>query len=104
MPDMATGGSSPEFSDLIASLQPSPEALSGLFRTHVGDAMLQEIAETDYGDRKEEHFAALRRIRDKGVDPCDIEWVPSAVLELIRWSNPEDPDWKPGSTGKNGHW
>jgi hypothetical protein len=25
------------------------------------------------------------------------------VLELIRWSQPEDPAWKPGSTGEGGH-
>ncbi|HMG87058.1 MAG TPA: hypothetical protein VK574_15100 [Terracidiphilus sp.] len=26
------------------------------------------------------------------------------VLELIRWSQPEDPEWKPGEMGEFGHW
>jgi hypothetical protein len=26
------------------------------------------------------------------------------VLELIRWSEPENPEWKPGRTGEFGHW
>jgi hypothetical protein len=30
-------------------------------------------------------------------------WHPGEVLELIRWSDPEDPDHKPGSTGRRGH-
>jgi hypothetical protein len=30
-------------------------------------------------------------------------WVPQEVLELFRWSEPEDPDWKPGAVGERGH-
>lgn len=26
------------------------------------------------------------------------------ALELIRWSEPEDPEWRPGRTGEFGHW
>ena len=26
------------------------------------------------------------------------------VLELIRWSEPDDPDWSPGGQGPRGHW
>ncbi len=33
-----------------------------------------------------------------------MRWEPKEVLELIRWSEPEDPTWSPGSTGNRGHW
>jgi len=32
-----------------------------------------------------------------------LGWVPQEVLELIRWSEPEDPEWKPGDVGERGH-
>ena len=31
-------------------------------------------------------------------------WHPAEVLELIRWSQPENPQWRPGATGERGHW
>jgi hypothetical protein len=32
-----------------------------------------------------------------------MPWGAKEVLELVRWSQPEDPEWKPGSTGERGH-
>jgi hypothetical protein len=89
---------------LIHSLRPSPDVLLNAIRPQIDDSMLQEIAEADYGDDAYEHRAALQQIRDSGKVFAPIEWVPAEVLELIRWSQPEDPNWKPGSTGIRGHW
>ncbi|HKI33433.1 MAG TPA: hypothetical protein VKA46_16380 [Gemmataceae bacterium] len=65
--------------------------------------MLAEIAEADYGHDADAHLAGLRPIRDQGIVPAPTHWHPAEVLELIRWSNPEDANWKPGSTGVRGH-
>jgi hypothetical protein len=32
-----------------------------------------------------------------------MHWFPAEVIELIRWSEPEAPNWKPGRTGEFGH-
>ena len=58
----------------------------------------------DYGEEAEEHLAALRTVRDVGIFPAKMGWVPGEVLELIRWSEPEQTDWKPGRAGELGHW
>jgi hypothetical protein len=66
--------------------------------------MLQEIAAADYGQDVDKHLVGLRQIRDTGTFPPNMVWFPMEVLELIRWSQPEDPEWKPGRTGEFGHW
>jgi hypothetical protein len=85
------------------SLDPAADALLALLRAQIDDGMLEEIAAADYGHRIEENLAALRQIRDTGEIPVPLPWEPREVLELIRWSEPEDPEWKPGSTGERGH-
>src|SRR5258708_20197319 len=59
-------------------------------------------ARRDRGSRPS-HLAKLRPIRDHGIVPASLGWHPGEVLALIRWSNPEDPSHKPGSTGRRGH-
>lgn len=88
---------------LAAAFPPSPDALLDLLRPRVDDGMLREIARADYGVDEDAHLAALRGIRDAGEVPAPMAWEPKEVLELIRWSQPEDPDWKPGATGRRGH-
>ncbi len=66
--------------------------------------MLEWISTADYGLRADEHLAALRQVRDTGTYPEEMHWCPMEVLELIRWSEPENPNWKPGRTGEFGHW
>jgi hypothetical protein len=87
---------------LLEELRPSPTDLFDLLRSRVDDSMLQEIAEADYGDDSDEHFRALKRVQASGELPPN-EWVPMEVIELIRFSQPDDPTWKPGSTGTRGH-
>jgi len=66
--------------------------------------MLEEIASADYGEEFECHLGKLRIIRDTAAPLVEMRWCPTEVLELMRWSQPEDPAWKPGSTGLRGHW
>jgi hypothetical protein len=89
--------------DLLHAFPPSPNALLDLLRARIDDSMLLEIARADYGMDADEHLAAVRAIRDTGAVPAPMGWVPQEVLELIRWSEPGDPEWKPGSTGERGH-
>jgi len=89
--------------ELCESFRPAPDALLDVLRPQVDDSMLREIAEADYGRDADEHFAALREIH-RGIIPNPIQWHPREVLQLFRWSEPEDPGWKPGATGIQGHW
>lgn len=90
-----------EFSD---GFEPDADGLLRAISAHVSDAVLEAISRADNGDDAGEHFAALRQIRDRGTFPVPMAWCPAEVLELIRWSEPEQPEWKPGETGEFGHW
>lgn len=89
--------------ELARAFPPSPNALLDLLRTRVDDGMLLDIARADYGMDADEHLEVLRAIRDTGAVRVPLGWVPQEVLELIRWSEPEDPEWKPGDVGERGH-
>src|SRR5436305_280319 len=88
---------------LLAVFPPSADRLLDVARQQVDDGMLREIAAADYGRDVDIHLAALRPIRDQGIVPAPLGWHPGEVLELIRWSDPEDPAHKPGATGRRGH-
>lgn len=83
---------------------PDPQALLRALSRHIDDAMIAEIAAADYGRDIEEHLIPLRAIRDHGEIPSPLQWEPKEVLELIRWSEPDDPEWGPGGHGRRGHW
>jgi hypothetical protein len=70
---------------------------------HIDEGMLWDIAKADYGQQAKEHHAVLRRMRDEGFVPPS-EWVPQEVLELVRWSQPDERGWMPGGQGARGHW
>ncbi|WP_428305612.1 hypothetical protein [Lacipirellula sp.] len=89
--------------DLIERLNPDDSPLFSLACQHVDNSMLREISEADYGMDAKVHFMALRRIK-AGEILAPMEWEPREVLELIRWSEPEDPTHKPGAVGARGHW
>ncbi|HTW80838.1 MAG TPA: hypothetical protein VME23_14930 [Terracidiphilus sp.] len=90
--------------DLLNQLDPDPDALLREISKHIDDEMLERISTADYGADADEHMTALRQVRDTGTFPVEMYWCPMEVLELIRWSEPEDPEWKPGQTGEFGHW
>lgn len=82
---------------------PERSAAVKYFRRLIDKGMLREIAEADYGLEADEHLAALDPIW-RGAEFEDLHyWHPMEVLELMRWSEPESPNWKPGSTGNRGH-
>ena len=85
---------------VLERFPPSPRSAVDFLRPLIDEGMLLEIAEADYAEDTDEHLAALKQIWAGG----DLDaWHPLEVLELIRWSEPEDPFWKPGSTGIRGH-
>lgn len=96
------------FIEMLQAFDPEPEGLLRAISKHVTDEMLVGIAGADYGNRWEEHLAALQPIRDANVwpEPSEMLWVPMEVIELTRWSEPENPDNKLGFgyKGQFGHW
>jgi hypothetical protein len=90
--------------DLLNRFEPDGEVLLRAISVHVNDEMLDCISMADYGDRADEHLVALRQVRDTGTFPEKMQWCPMEVFELIRWSEPDDPNWKPGRTGEFGQW
>lgn len=90
--------------ELLKLFEPESEGLLRQISQHVDDEVLEQISMADYGEEAEGHLTALRQVRDTGTFPEPMHWCPAEVMELIRWSEPEDPDWKPGQTGELGHW
>lgn len=88
---------------LLVPLQPDQNALTPLFSSNIDPSMRREIAEADYGHMADRYDVCLEQILTTGrVDCCDPPM--REVLELIRWSEPDEPGWHPGGTGVRGHW
>ena len=64
---------------------------------------IDEVAAADYGTDVDRHRRAITELLAARQWPSQLDWHPLEVLELIRWSRPEDPDWSPGATGRRGH-
>jgi hypothetical protein len=90
--------------ELLNKFEPDGDVLLRAISAHVTDEMLECISMADYGCDGDAHLAALRQLRDTITLSENPGWVPMEVLELIRWSEPENPEWKPGRTGEFGHW
>lgn len=82
--------------------EPNALALLEQLGALVDDDTLREIAAADYGKDAAEHYVHIRRMKDDRVGP-EGAWFPMEVLELIRWSEPDQPGWRPGSGGRRGH-
>lgn len=89
--------------EFLSRFNPSERVLFDWLRKRVNDSMLREIAEADYGMDAEEHFKALVKLRDGEKLPVPLRWVPREVLELIRWSKPDEPSCKPGCRSSRDH-
>jgi hypothetical protein len=87
----------------LAKAEPSGESLLEWLRPRIDDAMLRDIATADCGCDLELHLEQLVRLRDGRTVSYASEWHPQEALELIRWSQPDDPHWRPGGTGIRGH-
>ena len=88
---------------LLSAFPPDGEAALRSLAARVDDAMLQEIAEADYGHRADETFERLVPLRGGTGYGELLDFQVREVLDLIRWSEPEHADWKPGGTGERGH-
>lgn len=82
---------------------PDQRSAVDYLRPLIDEGMLREIAEADYARDVAEHLTALKPVWEGGELKELNHWFPMEVLELIRWSEPEDSTWKPGSTGSRGH-
>lgn len=92
--------------ELIAAFPPSRDVLLDSTRLAIDDAMLRQIARADYGEMADEMLAELRPIRDHGTIPCPMHWQLLEVLQLTRWSQPDEPNpspFAPGPSGRRGH-
>lgn len=91
---------------LLNAFPPDREALFHHLRTQMDNAMLEEIANADYGSQAEEMMKLLVEIRDTGVIPNPPVWQLLEVLHLTRWCDPEEPEkqpFEPGPQGRSGH-
>lgn len=75
-----------------------------LLSPQITDELLSDIAMADYGMDVEQHLAGLRAIR-MGDIPLPLAWEPREVLELVRWSEPDQPAsrWDHKGVGRAGH-
>jgi hypothetical protein len=89
---------------LFSAFGPDTEKLTRVIAPLIDDGMLAEIALADYGRNQEQHLNELVKIRNGQMLPAPMPWHPAEVLELVRWSEPDDPKWKPGRFGVEGHW
>lgn len=89
---------------LLLPLLRSRQPLLSLLTPLITDEMLRTIAQADYGMNFDAHLAALRRIH-AGEIWAPLAWEPREVLELVRWSEPDDPNshWNPKMMGQTGH-
>ncbi len=88
---------------LLGPLQPDENALTPLFQANVDEFMLREITAADYDWMADECYALLQPILNAGLVAAD-DFNLREVLELIRRSKPDDPEWGPGGYGQRGHW
>jgi len=89
---------------LLSPLLRFRQPLLTLLAPLITDEMLRTIADADYGMNIDAHLAALRRIH-AGEIWAPLAWEPREVLELVRWSEPNDPNshWNPKMMGHTGH-
>ncbi len=73
---------------LLELYPPSRLGLLDHFLGRVDPAMLHEISQADYGLDAEAHLAALEQICRDGDVPEVMQFEPSEVLALSRWSEP----------------
>lgn len=89
--------------DPLQALAPCNNSLLKLAITNLDDSMLREIAAADYGMDQDNHYEALTNI-SRGTLSDPNNWHPKEVLELTRWSEPDQPRQKGINAGTRGHW
>ncbi|MGR9151266.1 hypothetical protein ACU8MT_17700 [Rhizobium leguminosarum] len=85
-----------EFQGIVGnapSISPSdPKSLLNATASLLDEDDLQSIARADYGNDTHEHLTQLVDIVRLCELPSPLKWHPREVLELTRWSEPEQQD------------
>lgn len=76
--------------ELKNRLLPDGDALLLLLSEIVDDDLLMKMAAADYGWKADECFRLLKEIRSTGDIPAPIDFNLQEVLQLVRWSDPDD--------------
>jgi hypothetical protein len=92
-----------ELARLLVDLRPAETVLRDWVAPLLDASMIDELAAADYGADLEENRRGIHSLLTADRLPDRLAWHPSEVLELMRWSMPDDPAWKPGSAGRRGH-
>jgi hypothetical protein len=87
----------------LQRLEPADRPLLTLIFDRVDDSMLVEIANADYGDDADIHLKALQQIRANQIS-VPMQWHPGEVLELTRWTEPDNLNGEDKAKNKRGHW
>lgn len=75
---------------LVERYPPDRFELFDALGSQVSDELLKRIAQADYGQEVQKHFAGLKRVRAKVGLGKRLDWHPREVLELVRWSSPNE--------------
>lgn len=88
----------------LQTFAPCHQSLLNLAMAHVDTSMLRQIAMADYGMDVGSHYEALADIFRSGITSSHGQWHPREVLELTRWSEPDQPHHPDDAAGPPGHW
>ena len=99
-PLMPPGG---ELARLLNRLQPAESALRDWAGTRLNTSMVLELAALDHGEDVDENRQGIEGLLVAARLPEDLPYHPGEVLSLSSWSEPEDPERRPGSAGWREH-
>ena len=88
---------------LTDAFPPESEGLLVACAAMMTDDLLAEISRADYGMDETTHFEDLRVIREYGVRPGRMAGGTQEVLELTRWSQPDEPTPQHRFSAMQGH-
>jgi len=85
--------SSPEpgLDEVLRGWTADGDHLAALLFSRIPRSGLAQIAGADYGDRADQHLAALLAYQAGAPLPSPIPWCPHEVLSLWRWHDEADP-------------
>jgi hypothetical protein len=87
---------------LLETLHPDEFALRHRVVAQLDASMIDEIAAADYGVDFDQHRQGITDLLADGQWPTQLDSGPGEVLQLIRWSRPEDPNLSSGPVGQRG--
>jgi len=94
-------GTAPE--SLFRMATPSECALVEWLKTQVTLTMLEEISTNDYGQTTAEHLAGIQAQLTANPPMGLLPWCPGEVLQLERWTEPDQPYREQPPSRERGH-